>query len=136
MLQKVIGLLVTGLLIIIPSTVRACPNYVDVECDQSWAKYVEAIDNAGITRGCDPTHFCPRDNVTRAQMALFLARAIGGLNDHPIPASSRFVDVPRDLWNPGYPPTEVFRAIEYIADAANNPLGRADWKGTWEEWEF
>lgn len=31
---------------------------------------------SGITSGCSPTSFCPRDQVTREQMASFLARAL------------------------------------------------------------
>jgi hypothetical protein len=40
---------------------------------------IEAVAAAGITRGCTPTNdlFCPRDPVTRAQMAAFLVRALG-----------------------------------------------------------
>ncbi len=41
---------------------------------------IEAIAAAGITRGCNPptnTRFCPRNSVTRAQMATFLVRALG-----------------------------------------------------------
>ena len=41
---------------------------------------IEAVAAAGITRGCDPPLndlFCPRDSVTRAQMAAFLVRALG-----------------------------------------------------------
>jgi uncharacterized protein YkwD len=40
---------------------------------------IEAIAAAGITAGCNPpsnTMFCPRDYVTRGQMAAFLARAL------------------------------------------------------------
>lgn len=41
---------------------------------------IEAIAAAGITQGCNPPandNYCPADNVTRAQMATFLARALG-----------------------------------------------------------
>ena len=40
---------------------------------------VNAVADAGITLGCnaDGTLFCPDDDVTRAQMASFLARALG-----------------------------------------------------------
>jgi len=41
---------------------------------------IEAIAAEGITRGCHPPRnevFCPRDTVTRGQMAAFLARALG-----------------------------------------------------------
>jgi micrococcal nuclease len=39
---------------------------------------IEAIAAEGITRGCNPpanTEFCPEDQVTRGQMAIFIARA-------------------------------------------------------------
>ncbi|MDJ0923647.1 MAG: peptidoglycan recognition family protein [Acidimicrobiia bacterium] len=41
---------------------------------------IEAIADAGITRGCNPplnTRFCPAAPVTRGQMAAFLSRALG-----------------------------------------------------------
>jgi len=38
---------------------------------------INAVADAGITAGCAPTRFCPRDPVTRGQMASFLARGIG-----------------------------------------------------------
>ena len=43
---------------------------------------INAIAAAGITLGCNPPtndRYCPTDNVTRAQMAAFLRRA---LDDH------------------------------------------------------
>ncbi|HEU4917432.1 MAG TPA: S-layer homology domain-containing protein [Acidimicrobiia bacterium] len=39
---------------------------------------IEAIAAEGITRGCNPpgnTRFCPDDQVTRGQMAIFIGRA-------------------------------------------------------------
>lgn len=39
--------------------------------------FIEAIAAAGITTGCGPSRYCPDDTVTRAQMASFLARALG-----------------------------------------------------------
>ncbi|MFZ0012557.1 MAG: VanW family protein [Acidimicrobiia bacterium] len=41
---------------------------------------INLIAAANITKGCNPpanTHFCPRDEVTRGQMASFLVRALG-----------------------------------------------------------
>ncbi len=41
---------------------------------------IEAIAEIGITKGCNPpanTLFCPKDAVTRGQMAAFLVRAVG-----------------------------------------------------------
>lgn len=41
---------------------------------------IEQLATDGITLGCDATHFCPKENVNREQMAAFLMRAI-----HPGP---------------------------------------------------
>jgi murein DD-endopeptidase MepM/ murein hydrolase activator NlpD len=38
---------------------------------------ISALAAAEITQGCSETEFCPEDPVTRAQMASFLARALG-----------------------------------------------------------
>jgi hypothetical protein len=54
--------------------------FVDVAGNSHEAN-IDAIYNAGITTGCDTTHYCPNNNVTRAQMATFLAR-LGGLGDN------------------------------------------------------
>jgi hypothetical protein len=52
--------------------------FVDI-AGNNHAGNIDAIYNAGITTGCDGTHYCPNDFVTRAQMATFLAR-LGGLS--------------------------------------------------------
>lgn len=47
--------------------------------DTSTSVHADAIDAlaaAGITRGCTETEFCPNSNVTRAQLASFLLRAL------------------------------------------------------------
>ena len=38
---------------------------------------INAVAQAGITKGCSTTSFCSSQNVTRAQMASFLVRALG-----------------------------------------------------------
>ena len=43
-----------------------------------WAfQYVEALVDSGITAGCGGGDYCPDDPVTRAQMAVYLAAALG-----------------------------------------------------------
>jgi hypothetical protein len=50
---------------------------------------VGALSAAGITQGCAPARFCPRDGLTRAEMASFLARSL------ELPAGrATFADVP------------------------------------------
>ena len=52
---------------------------------------IEAVAAAGITLGCNPdgTLYCPKQDVTRAQMATFLVRALS----LPAVAGNRFSDV-------------------------------------------
>jgi hypothetical protein len=54
---------------------------------------IEAIASLGITKGCNPPvndRFCPGDPVTRGQMAAFLVRALGLVDDG---GGNSFVDV-------------------------------------------
>lgn len=53
-------------------------SFGDVPSDTAYAREVEAVLEAGITRGCsaDPLLYCPDDTVKRDTMASFLARAI------------------------------------------------------------
>ena len=58
----------------------------------SHADNIDALAAAGITVGCrrDPLQYCPGSSVTRAQMASFLARALGLIE---LPASVRFTAI-------------------------------------------
>ncbi len=40
-------------------------------------QYIEALAESGITGGCGGGNFCPDNPVTRRQMAIFLAKALG-----------------------------------------------------------
>ena len=54
------------------------PGFGDVPADAWFASEVAKLAASGITAGCgDGTSFCPSRDTTRAQMAVFLARAIG-----------------------------------------------------------
>lgn len=44
-----------------------------------WAwKWIEAVENRGVTGGCGSGNFCPEANITRDQMAIFLLKAKEG----------------------------------------------------------
>ena len=43
-----------------------------------FAADIVALEKSGITHGCSPTTFCPKQYVTRGQMAAFLRRAMDG----------------------------------------------------------
>jgi hypothetical protein len=51
-----------------------------------WAfRHIEALADSGITSGCGGGSFCPNANVTRAEMAIFLSKALGlfwNVNNH------------------------------------------------------
>lgn len=71
----------------------------------------------GITIGCgDGSNFCPDDNTSREQMAIFIERAIGVFNP-PEPSMQTFADVPPT--RVGYPFIEdlVARGITQGCDA-------------------
>jgi hypothetical protein len=53
-------------------------TFTDVPASSPWHQYVEALTAAGITQGCEPDkNFCPDDPVTRGQLAMMLAKAMG-----------------------------------------------------------
>jgi hypothetical protein len=55
----------------------ATPTFGDVPTSSGMYKFVEALAASGITGGCGGGNFCPNNPVTRGQMAVFLASALG-----------------------------------------------------------
>jgi len=55
----------------------ATPTFADVPSSDSAFADVEALAACGITGGCGGGNFCPTSPVTRRQMAIFLAKALG-----------------------------------------------------------
>lgn len=58
---------------------------------------VNALSSACITVGFPDGTFRPEGIVTRAQMAVFIMRALG-VFDPPVPAEDPFTDVPKNSW--------------------------------------
>jgi hypothetical protein len=79
-------LLVAFLVALMPMGLLAANAFTDLDPAQaaSHNPNIDLIFNAGITTGCggDPTTYCPKDVVTREQMASFLART-AGLGSYP-----------------------------------------------------
>ncbi|HEX3554171.1 MAG TPA: S-layer homology domain-containing protein [Thermoanaerobaculia bacterium] len=74
-------------------------TFLDVPYSHMFWRYIEAVQNAGIARGCSAANYCPDDAVSRAQMAVFLVRGSHGSSFSPPPASgTMFADVPSDFW--------------------------------------
>lgn len=59
------------------SPAPAVATFADVPTSHGFFKFVEALAAAGITGGCGGGNFCPNLPVTRGQMAVFLATALG-----------------------------------------------------------
>ena len=53
------------------------PTFLDVPSNDNIFKFVEALAASGITAGCGNGNFCPNSPLTRGQMAVFLAKALG-----------------------------------------------------------
>ena len=67
-----------------------------------WANsFIERLYNAGITTGCgtNPLIYCPDNKVTRAQMAVFLLKALHGSSYvPPVATGTVFNDIPASYW--------------------------------------
>jgi hypothetical protein len=69
------GLVVGYLLQVSPAPKE--PTFGDVPTNDFGYQYIEALVASGITAGCGDENYCPDSPVTRRQMAIFLAKALG-----------------------------------------------------------
>jgi hypothetical protein len=72
--------------------------FLDVGAEDFAANFIEQLFLDGITAGCGNNHFCPDDEVSRAQMAVFLLRAKYGPDYSPPAATGVFNDVDLGYW--------------------------------------
>ncbi len=66
----------------------------DVPANSFAAAWIEDLAGRGITGGCGGGNYCPGNSVTRAQMAVFLLKALLGPGYVPPTAVGIFADVP------------------------------------------
>ena len=61
------------------SPAPATASFNDVPTSHPFFQYVEALKASGITGGCaaSPPLYCPDNSLTRGQMLVFLAKALG-----------------------------------------------------------
>jgi S-layer homology domain len=55
----------------------ATATFGDVSTSHPFFQFIEALAASGITGGCGGGNYCPDNPVTRGQMAVFLAKALG-----------------------------------------------------------
>jgi len=68
--------------------------FLDVAANDFAAAFIEQLFADGITGGCGSNNYCPDDDVTRGQMAVFLLRAKHSSGYSPPPATGIFADAP------------------------------------------
>ena len=64
-------------------------QFTDIAPDNPFCRHVHYLFSTGVTTGCvttPPRQYCPNDNVSRGQMALFIARAVAG-SDAAVPVT-------------------------------------------------
>ena len=69
------------------------PPFSDVPADSWFADDVRCLAELGVTTGTSPSTFSPDDDVTRAQMALFLARLADVTGVEPAVSTHPFKDL-------------------------------------------
>jgi hypothetical protein len=52
-------------------------SFNDVPTSHSQFQFIEALAASAITAGCGGGNYCPNSPLTRGQMAVFLAKALG-----------------------------------------------------------
>ena len=52
-------------------------DFGDVPTDHPYFQFIEALSASGITAGCGNGDYCPDRQITRGEMAVFLAKALG-----------------------------------------------------------
>jgi IPT/TIG domain/S-layer homology domain len=68
-------------------------DFGDVPCPSTFADWIEALADEGITGGCGNGNFCPGNPVRRDQMAPFLLKAEHGSSYSPPACTGTFDDV-------------------------------------------
>ncbi len=82
-----------------PFTVTQTPYFADVPVGSFAFNQIQMLEQLGITDGCGSGDFCPNDNVSRDQMAVFLIKSrYGATTVFDFPPAQIFNDVPPTYW--------------------------------------
>jgi len=73
--EQIVGMIVGYVLQVSPPPVD--PTFNDVPPAHPFYQYIEALAASGVTGGCGGGNYCPDSPITRGQMAVFLAKALG-----------------------------------------------------------
>ncbi|MGE5463236.1 MAG: putative glycoside hydrolase [Syntrophothermus sp.] len=83
-----------------PPAVGSSTGFNDVPASYWAAAWIKQLAAEGITSGCGGGSYCPDATVTRAEMSVFLLRAMNGSSYAPpaVGSSTGFSDVPVSFW--------------------------------------
>jgi hypothetical protein len=109
-----IGTDLTGTLLIAGQSIPVTQNFTvqafsDVTPGSFDFDAVNIMAAKGITTGCAPSLYCPDENLSRAQMAVLMIKAIFGNGTFPYPPNQIFSDVPPASF--GYAEIQEFSAL-------------------------
>jgi hypothetical protein len=95
-------------------TLHIGDSFTDTPNGNIFYSFIENIFHNGITGGCGAGVFCPGNNVTRAQMAVFILKAEHGASYTPPACTGLFTDVECT-------PTPAF-AVDWIEELYNEGI--------------
>jgi sugar lactone lactonase YvrE len=96
------------------------PAFTDAASTDFFYDAVNLMRQYGITGGCsvNPPMYCPGDPVTRAQMAIFIVRAVLGGDNFTYSATPYFTDVPVNAF--GFKWIQKMKELNITAGCGNN----------------
>ncbi len=75
-------------------TASVLAPFTDVSPTDPFLPAIDLLRSFGITSGCGATTYCPGDNITRGQMAVFVVRSVMGGDGLTYSSTPYFTDVP------------------------------------------
>lgn len=103
--RQLILVAVVTALVAVPASAIATHIFTDVSDSNVHQESIAWLADSGVTRGCNPPvndRFCPRDPVTRAQMATFMYRLSGNDDDtEPSVNAAALGGIPADAYISG-----------------------------------
>jgi photosystem II stability/assembly factor-like uncharacterized protein len=72
------------------------PNFLDVSSTDPFLPAIDLLRESFVTSGCQasPPGYCPNDNITLGQMAVFVVRSVMGNDNFTYTTTPYFTDVP------------------------------------------
>jgi len=84
-----------------PRTLHIGDSFSDVPRSEPFYAKIETVLHAGIASGCGGTKYCPGDEVSRDQMAIFIARGIAGSGER-VPSAGTLLSSPYSCTSGGH----------------------------------